>query len=112
MCISDPVFADAPGICAHDWGKWAGAREGKFPDEHACEALAASVPPAGTSQGTTAESSVSAPRGMLRCGCSLSYSRRSETDPGHGCRAGSRQPTKRGLAGLPAWVHAMLRGCV
>ena len=49
---------------------------------------------------------------MLRCGCSLSCSRRSEADPDRGCRAGRRLPAERGLAGLPARMYAMLRGCI
>src|SRR5260370_41332862 len=43
MCFSDPIFADASGVCPQHWVKRARAREGKLPDDQRREALAAAV---------------------------------------------------------------------
>src|SRR5580700_543038 len=53
MRFSDPIFADASGVCPEHRVERARAREGKLPDDHQREALAAAVSNSGAGKRTT-----------------------------------------------------------
>src|SRR4029077_16883268 len=59
MRFSNPIFADASGVCPEHRDERARAREGKLLDDHQCEALAAAVSNSGAGKRTTQPGSLS-----------------------------------------------------
>lgn len=53
MCVSDPLSADASGICTEHRNERTRARKGNLPDDHEREALAAAISNSGAGKRAT-----------------------------------------------------------